>query len=161
MHYDSNLYKIGAVLCLGLVAVKLCPAEHVPGKSPTGTSISMGFFNKASSSDGEATKGEAIKGEAIKGADDHVHETPPIHDGHDVEVGEIKDENTYAYDDSRKLGVTGAVFLILNKMIGTGIFSTPSSIFAATGSVGVSLMLWVIGKPAVTCTVQPNLDNTY
>jgi hypothetical protein len=131
----------------------------------------MGFFNKASSSDGEATKGEAIKGEAIKGeaikgeaikgADDHVHETPPIHDGHDVEVGEIKDENTYAYDDSRKLGVTGAVFLILNKMIGTGIFSTPSSIFAATGSVGVSLMLWVIGKPAVTCTVQPNLDNTY
>jgi amino acid transporter len=50
------------------------------------------------------------------------------------------------YDDSRKLGITGAVFLILNKMIGTGIFSTPSSIFAATGSVGVSLMLWVIGK---------------
>jgi amino acid transporter len=50
------------------------------------------------------------------------------------------------YDDSRKLGITGAVFLILNKMIGTGIFSTPSSIFAATGSVGVSLMLWVIGE---------------
>jgi hypothetical protein len=27
---------------------------------------------------------------------------------------------TYAYDDKRKLGITGAVFLILNKMIGTG-----------------------------------------
>lgn len=26
----------------------------------------------------------------------------------------------FAYDDSRKIGVTGAVFLILNKMIGTG-----------------------------------------
>jgi Amino acid transporters len=64
----------------------------------------------------------------------------------DAEVGELQEENKYAYDDSRKLGVTGAVFLILNKMIGTGIFSTPSSIFAATGSVGVSLMLWVIGK---------------
>lgn len=24
------------------------------------------------------------------------------------------------YDDSRKIGITGAVFLILNKMIGTG-----------------------------------------
>lgn len=68
----------------------------------------------------------------------------PRPDG-DIEVGEIKEENKYAYDDSRKLGITGAVFLILNKMIGTGIFSTPSSIFAATGSVGVSLMLWVIG----------------
>ena len=65
--------------------------------------------------------------------------------GDDVEVGEIKQENKYAYDDSRKMGITGAVFLILNKMIGTGIFSTPSSIFAATGSVGVSLILWVIG----------------
>ncbi|RVX73455.1 hypothetical protein B0A52_03097 [Exophiala mesophila] len=52
---------------------------------------------------------------------------------------------TFKFDDSRKLGTTGAVFLILNKMIGTGIFSTPSGIFAATGSVGVCLFLWVIG----------------
>ena len=27
---------------------------------------------------------------------------------------------TFKFDDSRKLGTTGAVFLILNKMIGTG-----------------------------------------
>jgi len=66
--------------------------------------------------------------------------------GSEDAVGEVQDENTYAYDDSRKLGITGAVFLILNKMIGTGIFSTPSGIFAATGSVGISLFLWVIGK---------------
>ena len=32
----------------------------------------------------------------------------------------VEEEKTYAYDDSRKLGVTGSVFLILNKMIGTG-----------------------------------------
>ncbi|KAK3215676.1 hypothetical protein GRF29_8g738518 [Pseudopithomyces chartarum] len=57
----------------------------------------------------------------------------------------VQEEKTYAYDDSRKLGITGSVFLILNKMIGTGIFSTPSGIFAATGSVGVSLFLWIIG----------------
>lgn len=96
----------------------------------------MGFFEKASSE--EAT---------IGGGEGHVHEAPaaPNHDLDAAEVGEIQEENTYAYDDSRKLGITGAVFLILNKMIGTGIFSTPSSIFAATGSVGVSLMLWVIG----------------
>ncbi|ORY04546.1 amino acid permease [Clohesyomyces aquaticus] len=67
----------------------------------------------------------------------------PEYDG----VGE---ETKYAYDDSRKLGVTGAVFLIPNKMIGTGIFSTPSGIFAATGAVGVSLMLWVIGTYSPT-----------
>ena len=32
----------------------------------------------------------------------------------------VEEEKTYAYDDSRKLGITGSVFLILNKMIGTG-----------------------------------------
>lgn len=32
----------------------------------------------------------------------------------------VEEEKTYAYSDSRKLGVTGSVFLILNKMIGTG-----------------------------------------
>ena len=57
----------------------------------------------------------------------------------------VQDELTYQFDDSRKLGITSSVFVILNKMIGTGIFSTPSGIFAATGSVGVSLFLWVIG----------------
>ncbi|KAF8245527.1 amino acid permease [Wilcoxina mikolae CBS 423.85] len=55
------------------------------------------------------------------------------------------EKQVFAYDDSRKLGVTSSVFLILNKMIGTGIFSTPSSIFTATGSVGVALILWIVG----------------
>lgn len=32
----------------------------------------------------------------------------------------VQEEKTYAYEDSRKLGITGSVFLILNKMIGTG-----------------------------------------
>lgn len=57
----------------------------------------------------------------------------------------FQDEQTFQFEDSRKLGVTSAVFLIINKMIGTGIFSTPSGIFAATGSVGVCLFLWIIG----------------
>ncbi|KAK9383450.1 amino acid/polyamine transporter I [Kockiozyma suomiensis] len=44
-----------------------------------------------------------------------------------------------------KLGVASAVFLILNKMIGTGIFSTPSGVFLASGSVGASILLWIVG----------------
>jgi hypothetical protein len=92
----------------------------------------MAIFDKSSSEEAPP-----------KGVNDQVREDTV---NGDVEVGEIQEENKYAYDDSRKLGITGAVFLILNKMIGTGIFSTPSSIFAATGSVGVSLMLWVIGE---------------
>ncbi|KAF3923019.1 hypothetical protein ABW20_dc0103985 [Dactylellina cionopaga] len=67
-------------------------------------------------------------------------------------------EQTFAFDDSRKIGITGAGFLILNKMIGTGIFSTPSGIFAATGSVGVSLMLWVIGGLLTFCGLSVFLE---
>lgn len=45
----------------------------------------------------------------------------------------------------RDIGVTSAIFLILNKMIGTGIFSTPSSIVKLAGSPGLALVFWAIG----------------
>jgi amino acid transporter len=38
-----------------------------------------------------------------------------------------------------------AVFLIFNRMTGTGIFATPSGIFALSGSIGLSLFIWVAG----------------
>ncbi|KAK6206619.1 hypothetical protein LQW54_007571 [Pestalotiopsis sp. IQ-011] len=69
-------------------------------------------------------------------------------------VGEV----VQAYDESRKIGITGAVFLILNKMIGTGIFSTPSGIFAATGSVGVSIILWLVGGILTFCGLSVFLE---
>lgn len=48
--------------------------------------------------------------------------------------------------DSRKqIGLTSAIFLIFNRMIGTGIFATPSTIFALSGSVGLTLFIWVAG----------------
>lgn len=75
----------------------------------------------------------------------------------------IEEGPAFTIPESRKIGVTGAVFLILNKMIGSGsefpwhsprlnlpadgipVFSTPSSVFASTGSVGVSLLMWAVG----------------
>lgn len=66
-------------------------------------------------------------------------------DGRIIESAPTAAVQKYEYSESRKIGITGAVFLILNKMIGTGIFSTPSGIFAATGSVGISIILWLIG----------------
>ncbi|KAF4969013.1 hypothetical protein FSARC_3667 [Fusarium sarcochroum] len=37
------------------------------------------------------------------------------------------------------------IFLNVNQMIGTGIFSTPGSILNSTGSIGLALFYWVIG----------------
>lgn len=48
-------------------------------------------------------------------------------------------------DERRTVGRTSAAFLVFNRMIGTGIFATPSSIFAMSGSVGLALFIWVAG----------------
>lgn len=39
----------------------------------------------------------------------------------------------------------------VGRIIGTGIFSTPSSILGSVGSVGASLMLWVLGFILSAC----------
>ncbi|KAF2811971.1 high affinity methionine permease [Mytilinidion resinicola] len=43
------------------------------------------------------------------------------------------------------VGWVTILFLNLSKIIGTGIFSTPSTILRGTGSVGLALFFWVIG----------------
>ena len=55
-------------------------------------------------------------------------------------------EGMYKTSDSRRqIGVVSAVFLIFNRMIGTGIFATPSVILEMSGSVGLALIMWVAG----------------
>ncbi|EEP77623.1 conserved hypothetical protein [Uncinocarpus reesii 1704] len=48
-------------------------------------------------------------------------------------------------EDRRQIGVFTATFLVFNRIIGTGIFATPSTILALTGSVGMSLTVWFVG----------------
>lgn len=48
-------------------------------------------------------------------------------------------------EDRRQIGVFSAIFLVFNRTIGTGIFATPSTILALTGSVGMSLVVWLVG----------------
>ncbi|KIK58841.1 hypothetical protein GYMLUDRAFT_45139 [Collybiopsis luxurians FD-317 M1] len=47
--------------------------------------------------------------------------------------------------ERRQIGLISAIFIIFNRMIGTGIFATPSTILSLSGSVGLSLFTWVIG----------------
>ncbi|KAJ5766044.1 uncharacterized protein N7511_003660 [Penicillium nucicola] len=43
------------------------------------------------------------------------------------------------------VGPVTVIFLNLSKMIGTGVFSTPSNVLKGAGSVGLSLIYWVLG----------------
>ncbi|AOA63826.1 High affinity methionine permease [Komagataella phaffii CBS 7435] len=45
----------------------------------------------------------------------------------------------------RRIGLVTAAFLITNRILGAGIFATPSTILLMSGSVGTALMLWVLG----------------
>ncbi|ODV89810.1 hypothetical protein CANCADRAFT_27600 [Tortispora caseinolytica NRRL Y-17796] len=56
-----------------------------------------------------------------------------------------RDDASSKHHQPRNLGVLSASSLIFNKMIGTGVFSTPSLIYASTGSLGISLILWILG----------------
>ncbi|KAH8115936.1 amino acid transporter [Phellopilus nigrolimitatus] len=47
--------------------------------------------------------------------------------------------------DKRQLGLVSAVFLIFNRVIGTGIYATPSLILQSSGSIGMSLVMWLLG----------------
>ena len=59
-----------------------------------------------------------IADDDAKGArytNDETSPSPPVY-----EDGSVQEDNAYVYDDSQKLGYTATVFVILNKMIGTG-----------------------------------------
>ncbi|CAI4210948.1 unnamed protein product [Parascedosporium putredinis] len=81
----------------------------------------------------------------VKGDDSHKDDPgslPAVAQGYDSDtVGQIEQ----AREAKRQIGVPSAIFLIVNRIIGTGIFATPSGILALSGSVGLSLFIWVAG----------------
>ena len=50
-----------------------------------------------------------------------------------------------ARENKRQIGIPSAALLIFNRVIGTGIFATPGTILALSGSVGLSLFIWLAG----------------
>ncbi|KAG2053780.1 amino acid transporter [Suillus hirtellus] len=72
-----------------------------------------------------------------------IHKLP--NDNADLSPGELTFEEDTAGGMGRHLGVMSCTLLIVGNIIGTGIFSTPSSILSGVGSVGASLMLWILG----------------
>ncbi|KAG5978989.1 hypothetical protein E4U55_005688 [Claviceps digitariae] len=60
-------------------------------------------------------------------------------------VGGLDFEEYTAGGLGRHLGVWSTTSLIIGRIVGTGIFSTPSSIVNELGSVGASLLVWTLG----------------
>ncbi|PPQ92637.1 hypothetical protein CVT25_007716 [Psilocybe cyanescens] len=75
-----------------------------------------------------------------------------------VHTQSVDDNIDFRDDDSiperRQIGLFSAVFIIFNRIIGTGVFATPSSILTLSGSVGLSLFMWVIGAVIAAAGMQ-------
>jgi hypothetical protein len=62
-----------------------------------------------------------------------------------TEENASEDYHLFVFPEERKLGTWSTAFLIINRVVGTGIYSTPSSIIGYTDSVGATLLFWVLG----------------
>lgn len=51
----------------------------------------------------------------------------------------------------RHLGLWSTTFLVVGRIVGSGIFSTPSAILSGLGSVGLTLVVWTIGLLLCFC----------
>lgn len=56
------------------------------------------------------------------------------------------------------VGSVTIIFLNLSKVVGTGVYSTPSAILKGTGSVGLSLIYWFIGFLIACSTLSVYLE---
>ncbi|KAL4946623.1 hypothetical protein BDV06DRAFT_208536 [Aspergillus oleicola] len=90
----------------------------------------------------DITSGSAPKNEVVPDTKS-VEDGPRRADG----VTQLYEGNIFdtTPEDRRQIGVVSASFLIFNRVIGTGIFATPSTILSLSGSVGLSLFMWVAG----------------
>ena len=64
----------------------------------------------------------------------------------------------YAPGEWSKIGKWTLVALILNRIIGSGIFRTPHVVLAGTGCVGGALLLWTLGGIVALCGVYVWLE---
>ncbi|KAL3482112.1 amino acid permease-domain-containing protein [Aspergillus californicus] len=56
------------------------------------------------------------------------------------------------------LSWTSAYILVVSRVIGSGIFATPGSIVKSSGSVGLSLLLWVVGTVLAACGMVVSME---
>lgn len=73
---------------------------------------------------------------------DHNDTEEAINQTHD----DVSSIATSELPQGRSLGMISAVFIMANRIVGTGVFATTGTILGQSGSVGMSLLYWIIGS---------------
>lgn len=71
-----------------------------------------------------------------------------------VEYDTVPEDVTFG----RNVSWMSAYILIISRVVGSGIFATPGVIFKSVGSVGLSLLLWVVGSGIAACGLAISLE---
>lgn len=71
-----------------------------------------------------------------------------------VEYDTVPEDVTFG----RNVSWMSAYMLIISRVVGSGIFATPGVIFKSVGSVGLSLLLWVLGSGVAACGLAISLE---
>ncbi|KAJ5105810.1 methionine permease [Penicillium alfredii] len=58
----------------------------------------------------------------------------------------------------KSLSWSSAYILVVSRVIGSGIFATPGSIVKSTGSVGLTLLVWLVGTILSACSMAVSME---
>lgn len=83
-----------------------------------------------------------------------AHQTSPESTTRRTEDDVLPETATFG----RNLGWSGSYIMIISRVIGSGIFATPGSVTSSVGSIGLSLILWVVGAILAACSLAISLE---
>lgn len=58
----------------------------------------------------------------------------------------------------KSLSWASAYILVISRVIGSGIFATPGSIVKSAGSIGLTLLVWLVGTILAACGMAVSLE---
>lgn len=61
-------------------------------------------------------------------------------------------------NQGKTLSWTSAYILVTSRVIGSGIFATPGSIVKSAGSVGLTLLVWLVGTILAACGLAISME---
>ena len=71
-----------------------------------------------------------------------------------VELDTLPETATFG----RNLTWTSAYMLTVSRIVGSGIFATPGSIYKSVGSVGLALTVWIVGAAIAACGLAVSME---